>query len=204
MPSFLKKLILGKTPSNPYLNPDHPNHTPQPPQPPYPTYPTYPQPAAHFPPYPDARPSSAPLLPQPHASPRGSSDFLAEARVIVGRDPVTGQPSHSRHAGAEGNPFVRGRDAVRGRSTPRGAGSGQAAGVSARAGEVPVPGGAREVQVEGRVYPVPGPQRGERGDVVAREERRRREEAALAAGMGGVEGYFAPRGQGVREFYGGA
>jgi hypothetical protein len=61
---------------NPYSNPHHPNHDPKP----------APPTDNSFPP----RPTTA----EP-ASPRGSFDYLAEARQAVGRDPVTGRHLHA-------------------------------------------------------------------------------------------------------------
>jgi len=70
MPSLFSKFTGGSSRSkskNPYSNPHHPSHAPLPKQP------------------------AAPSQPLPTASPRGSRDYLAEARELANRDPVTGQ-----------------------------------------------------------------------------------------------------------------
>ncbi|KAF2473934.1 uncharacterized protein BDR25DRAFT_162768, partial [Lindgomyces ingoldianus] len=75
---------------NPYLDPSNPNYNPT--QPPPPTTPS--------------RAFNRTIL----ASPRGSSDFLAEARETVGRDRVTGKRIVSANGGKD-------RDRGRGRGT---------------------------------------------------------------------------------------
>ena len=115
MPSFFKKLILGKELSNPYVNRYHPGHIST--GAPNPTsttrYPTYPQPAEHFPSAP-AQPSNerpTNLNPSTRLQPRsaipiGSRDYLGEARMLAGRDPVTGRPlapqAHASYAAVSG------------------------------------------------------------------------------------------------------
>lgn len=72
MPSFLKKLLLGKDLSNPYVNKYHVGHraTQQPAQDPHPTSLTL----------------STRIPPRPV-----SPTYLEEARRLAGRDPVTGR-----------------------------------------------------------------------------------------------------------------
>ena len=83
MPSLFAKIGLSSKP-NPYMNPHHPGHNSarkkvaQPGK-------TGTHPATN------AHPSSVSLPLPRQASPRGSSDFLAEARNSAGRNPVTGR-----------------------------------------------------------------------------------------------------------------
>jgi hypothetical protein len=66
MPSILSKLTgSSKRKNNPYSNPHHPSHAP------IPTNPT--------------------TSPPRTVSPRTSHDYLAEARQVVNRDPITGR-----------------------------------------------------------------------------------------------------------------
>ncbi|KAF1927931.1 uncharacterized protein M421DRAFT_92779 [Didymella exigua CBS 183.55] len=85
MPSFLKKLLLGKDLSNPYINQYHPGHraTPQPIQhvansaaQAIKSHPTGLNLSTRIPPCPVSRPVSP--------------TYLEEARRIAGRDPITG------------------------------------------------------------------------------------------------------------------
>lgn len=84
MPSFLKKLLLGKDLSNPYVNKYHVGHraTQQSAQDPHPTSLTL---STRIPPRPE------------------SPTYLEEARRLAGRDPVTGRALGVQHfaAGAE-------------------------------------------------------------------------------------------------------
>ncbi|KAF2265775.1 hypothetical protein CC78DRAFT_615618 [Lojkania enalia] len=100
----LKKVFHTSQPNsqkNPYINPHHPNHNPAPAPPTTTT-------ATAFRPRSPARPS---------ASPRGSSDFLAEAREAVGRDRITGRrlvhstpsPGPRSHSLPPGQIISRGR-----------------------------------------------------------------------------------------------
>ncbi|PSN62092.1 hypothetical protein BS50DRAFT_577951 [Corynespora cassiicola Philippines] len=76
MPSF-SKLRPSAHKGNPYSNPNHPNHNPAPAP-------------ALAPATPSQTLNTTPAQHRP-ASPRGSFDYLAEARTAVGRDPVTGK-----------------------------------------------------------------------------------------------------------------
>ncbi|KAF2631244.1 hypothetical protein BU25DRAFT_407767 [Macroventuria anomochaeta] len=96
MPSFFKKLIYGKKLSNPYVNPYHPGHTSigSPNSSSTSPYPTYPQPPEDFSDH-SMHPTSLTLstrLQPRSAIPLGSRDYLGEARLLAGRDPVTGRP----------------------------------------------------------------------------------------------------------------
>lgn len=99
MPSFFKKLIYGKELSNPYLNRYHPGHTSTgAPLPSTSSFPTYQQPAEHVQSYttsPDATSVTQPTnhTPSPLAIALDPRDYLAEARQLAGRDPVTGRPA---------------------------------------------------------------------------------------------------------------
>jgi hypothetical protein len=84
MPSIFKKLS-GSSKNNPYVNPHHPSHAPVPSK-------------------------LQPPAPRP-ASPRGSIDHLAEARISAGRDPVTGRAKQRPHDGPTSR-GVRTNDAV--------------------------------------------------------------------------------------------
>lgn len=83
MPSFFKRK------PNPYSNPHHPSHNPIPKN--LSANTTTASTAA-------PRAQSQPFIPPRPASPRGSSDFLAEARRLAGRDPVTGRVRPSETA----------------------------------------------------------------------------------------------------------
>jgi hypothetical protein len=72
MPSIFKK-FNGTSKNNPYVNPNHPSHAPI----------QYISPSGRS----QSQPTPAPRS----ASPRGSIDHLAEARISAGRDPVTGR-----------------------------------------------------------------------------------------------------------------
>ena len=82
MPSLFAKIGLSSKP-NPYMNPHHPGHNS--------SRKKVPQTGTANPAS-NAQQSSVSLpLPPRQASPRGSSDFLAEARSSAGRNPVTGR-----------------------------------------------------------------------------------------------------------------
>ncbi|KAF1846731.1 uncharacterized protein K460DRAFT_129195 [Cucurbitaria berberidis CBS 394.84] len=80
MPSFLSRLGGTSKKMNPYTNPYHPGHNPIPEST---STNTTASSASH-------NQTSNTLRMRP-ASPRGSSDLLAEARQVAGRDPVTGR-----------------------------------------------------------------------------------------------------------------
>jgi hypothetical protein len=92
MPS-LKKLFTSSSSRNPYTNPHHPTVIAA-------TTPTAgTKPLA-------SQPAPQPAPPQ-SASPRGSFDYLAEAREALGRDPVTGRPLPSQSASGAAEPSTR-------------------------------------------------------------------------------------------------
>jgi hypothetical protein len=70
MPSLFARFTgAGSKKNNPYINAYHPSHAPIPKQ-----------------------PTTTTSQPLPTVSPRGSHDFLAEARSLANRDPITGRP----------------------------------------------------------------------------------------------------------------
>jgi hypothetical protein len=73
MPSIFSKLGGSSKRNNPYSNPHHPGHAPLPTKP-------------------SAQSSSQPNPPLRSVFPRTSHDYLAEARQVANRDPVTGRP----------------------------------------------------------------------------------------------------------------
>lgn len=151
MPSFFSKITGSSKRNNPYANPQHPCRAPLP---------------------------SEASAPQPSASPRGSIDYLAEARLAVNRDPVTGRripqsqpnlPQSSRQAQAQSS------------ATERGA--------------------VEQTAYQSRASQIP-PNMGTRYDLFTKEERQRMErEEKIRIARGGQE-YYAPERR-IGEFYAG-
>jgi hypothetical protein len=197
MPSFLKKLLLGKDLSNPYVNKYHPGHR------------ATPQPTQHVPnhaaqvvePHPTSLNPSTQIPPRPV-----SPTYLEEARRLAGRDPVTGRAlspeqvdsyaarsEQTTHTGwgrqqpytneqMRYNPYVTSGYAAVGGDWDR---------------------SVHERVEQQRAVGMHGQQ--ERHDVTVRGERRRRleEERRAAEGLRQQEvgGYFAPE-RSVSEYYG--
>lgn len=124
MPNFFKALLSSQNKKqNPYLNASHPSHTPIPTKDTstpfsehYGTSTSTPGQPANGSRNPRNQSPASLRLPVEPASPRGSVDFLAEARVSAGRDPVTGrvvgrgglgQPALAQPASGEGGGIVR-------------------------------------------------------------------------------------------------
>ncbi|UPX19018.1 uncharacterized protein EKO05_0009295 [Ascochyta rabiei] len=221
MPSFFKKILYGKELSNPYVNPYHPGHTTLPNTSHQPSYPTYPQPAAHFPP-----PPTPPTPPARAESPM-YSDFLGEARLLAGRDPVTGRAmqtsgnatvnengreSIDTTTTTEPNPYLHGGDAAMGRPVARGVVN--HAEIFVQSGGAEALGRKRSSLQHGSGPHGTGPvstatahEAGNRYDISVREERRKQEVPAGAStggSAGGEREFYAPVRPPVREFYGGA
>ncbi|CAO2654757.1 Nn.00g114900.m01.CDS01 [Neocucurbitaria sp. VM-36] len=170
MPSFFAKLSGSSKKSNPYLNPHHPGHNPNPKATSTSTTASSAQ-----------NPQSRNALRPRQASPRGSSDFLAEARQLAGRDPVTGRR----------RPDVGGRTASeRSFSSERNS-----------LAEL------RQVEEEERTAyqsraAASKQTTGSRYELFVQESRKRREaEDRIRAARGGLE-YYAPERQ-LEEFYSG-
>ncbi|KAF3039545.1 hypothetical protein E8E12_007105 [Didymella heteroderae] len=199
MPSFLKKLLLGKELSNPYVNKYHPGHR------------ATPQPAQHVPNYAaeamDPHPTSLTLSTRIPSRPV-SPTYLEEARRLAGRDPVTGRALSTEQYLSFGEGSAQARQTGRGqqqshtnermRRDPYVA-SGHAAVNGDRSRPV-------QGRVEQQTRTVGIDVQQERHDVTVRDERRRRleEESAAAERLRQQEvgGYFAPE-RSVREYYGG-
>jgi hypothetical protein len=217
MPSFFKKIILGKKHSNPYLNQYHPDHkstcTPGQAK----NSPTYPQPPKHSPTY--------PLRP---VSPTVSSNLLAEARQAAGRDPVTGRPTQhqfSTYAAASGstisptghgNPQPRVRISAPTKTNPYLHTTGNATPPSTQppnqttaaphgeSGHINHAGIFVQKSTPGAKKCAP-PAMGSRYEIAAQEARRRTEEdhrMRAPVVVGGRE-FYAPERPGIREFYAG-
>lgn len=130
-----------------------------------------------------------PTLPPRPASPRGSSDFLAEARHLAGRDPVTGR-ARSAATSTE-----------RGESSNRPQGQGQAAGQGV-SGSTSRPTANDELSAYLNRSSQTTQRTGNRYDLISRECQMQREnDERIRAARGGVE-YYAPERQ-VSEFYSG-
>lgn len=197
MPSFLKKLFLGKELSNPYVNQYHPGHR------------ATPQPTQHVPNYAEQAMNPNPTRLPPRSD---SPTYLEEARRLADRDPITGRAlspqqfdSYAARSGQTISPTGHGNPQPRPAAHP----------IRTSGGENPyVTGGdaavGRVEQDRQRTLKTNGQSKngvGMRSDVFVREERRRRmlkEERAQAERLRerGVGGYFAPERE-VREYYGG-
>lgn len=193
MPSFLKKLLLGKELSNPYVNKYHPGHraTPQPTQ-------QVPNSAAQtMDSHPTSLNVSTTIPPSPISRPV-SPTFLEEARRLAGRDPITGRelsPEQYPAYNAASSQMI----SQPGWGKPRPYTNEQmrynpyiTSGQTAVGGD-----GSQAVRERDRRTTVRTDVQQERHDVLVREDRRK---AEMLSGRG-AEGYFAPE-RSMREYYG--
>lgn len=155
MPFFFSKFTSSSKRNNPYANPHHPSRVP------------VPQNGAS---------GSQPSEPIRPASPRGSIDYLAEARMAVNRDPVTGKVlSQPNIPPSSMQP--------QGHSSAAGSGTAERSAYASRASQSP--------QTMGTRY-----------DLFTMEERKRMErEEKIRIARGGQE-YYAPERR-IGEFYAG-
>lgn len=159
MPSFFSKITGLSKHKNPYANPQHPCRAPLSQK---------------------AVGDSQSSTPQPSASPRGSIDYLAEARMAINRDPVTGkrmsQPQPDLHQSSR-----------QPQAQPQTSAAGQSA--------------ADPTAYQSRASQIP-PNMGTRYDLFSGEERARMErEEKIRIARGGKE-YYAPERR-IGEFYAG-
>lgn len=165
MPSLFSKLAPSSSKrKNPYSNPHHPSHAPLPTK------------------LPNQRSATQPPQLRP-ASPRDSHDFLAEARQLTNRDPVTGRPlPREAQTASESSRIAQARLNAAGASR----------GVQARP---PVESSAY-LNRASKIQPTSG----KRYDIISYEERKMRDEQErIRKAMGGTE-FYAPERR-VEEFY---
>ncbi|OAL03942.1 hypothetical protein IQ06DRAFT_291576 [Phaeosphaeriaceae sp. SRC1lsM3a] len=156
MPSFFSKLTGSSKRNNPYANPNHPSRAPLPQKT-----------VTNSQPNEELRP----------ASPRDSVDYLAEARLAVNRDPVTGKTLSQSSM-----PQSSGRQ-EQAQSSAAGRGAAEPSAYASRASQSP--------QTMGTRY-----------DLFTMEERKRMErEEKIRIARGGQE-FYAPERR-IGEFYAG-
>jgi hypothetical protein len=174
MPSFLKKLLLGKDLSNPYVNKYHVGHraTPQS---------TQPVPAQAMDPHPTSLTLSTRIPPRPV-----SPTFLEEARRLAGRDPVTGRALSVEQVAGDLEPSGE-------RMQPRQTGWGQQQPYTNARVEQRGEQRGRDMMLERHDVTVRDGRQRLEAESAAAERLRQRE----------VGGYFAPE-RSVREYYSGS